>query len=200
MLLNKKIKLAIILTILLISVVIIIVGLKGRNSIDLTNIKPGDIIVTCSIETPIPGHWHHTSIYIGNGSAIGSFYGGVITYPIEYLKYKSQVMILRVNTSDEIRERAVEFAESKVGYPFNWMMLDKKQGNSYYCSELIWAAYYNASNWKINLDSIDTVSNTPIFPDDIASSNYTEKIASSGSYCFFPPIAELIVHVYQNYC
>jgi uncharacterized protein YycO len=196
---NKKIRFIVILSILLLSLIFIIVESRG-NDINLINIKPGDIIVTCSIQTPVPGYWHHTSIYIGNGNAVGSFYGGVIIYPIEAIKKKSEVMILRVNTSDDIKEKAVEFSKSKVGYPFNWLWLEKTQGDSYYCSELVWAAYYNASDGKINLDSIDSMVNTPIYPDNIANSKYVEKISHDGSYCIFPLAIESIIHVYENCC
>jgi len=201
----KKIKTIIVTLILLFLVVITLIGIIGKNNVDISNIKPGDIIVACSM-SPVQGYWEHSAMYIGNGEILDASFYGIIVSPIEVFYKKNQAMILRVKTTDEIREKAVEFAKSKVGYPFklNWM-LKQQDGDSYYCSELIWAAYYNASNGTINLDSRDpkmiqysnheTINyHSPIMPDDFVQSKHVEEISKDGMHCFFPPSFEVLFY------
>jgi uncharacterized protein YycO len=186
----------IIILILLFLITITLVGIKtDYTDIDLTNIKPGDIIIGCSIRTPMPGWWDHSAIYIGNGEVINANDEGVKIYPLEIVYNRNKDIILRVNTTDDIREKAVEFAKSKVGYQFKyWPWVDKQQGNSYYCAELIWASYYNASNGTLDLDSSDPPIPNPVTPGSILQSGYTEEIASSGNYCYWPPISEVFIY------
>lgn len=105
---------------------------------------------------------------------------------------------VRVNVNPEIKKRAVAWAMSKLGdkYDLNSITEDTKQIDSsscigldkakrsiclqeakaYYCSELIWAAYYSASNGKIDLSKAYGKGAFP--PDGLKASPYIN----------FPPI------------
>ena len=194
----RKIKLIVVLVILVSVVSQLIIGIKKGNDIDLRDIEPGDIIVGCSI-TPIPGYWDHAAMYIGNGEIIEGLFGGVMVFGIEEVYKKNHVVLLRVNTTDDIKEKAVEFVKSKIEYPFKWIWIDKQQGNSYYCSELIWAAYYNASNGTVNLDSYDPPIPDPIFPDELVRSEHIEEIAREGTPCYFSPIIEVFLYSFVTF-
>jgi hypothetical protein len=114
----------------------------------------------------------HVGIYIGNGEVVeAEKFGGVQRKPIKTWDYpnRKNVYILRVDCSDEIKEAAISFAEAQVSKPYdmNWRQKDPDPNSlSWYCSELVWAAYYNQG---INIEyTPDSSAVTPyeIFVDD----------------------------------
>lgn len=76
----------------------------------------------------------------------GETEGGIDTVKIEPLAQFLQpdrcvqATTLRTNTSDEIATRAVRYAKTKVGKPFD-NSFDLHDTSAYYCTELIWQAY-----------------------------------------------------------
>jgi len=88
----------------------------------------------------------HVGIYVGNGEVVEARREGVQKYNIEVWDYpnRENVYILRVRTSDEIRSKAVEFAKAQIGkaYDGKWGQKNSDPNSpSWYCSELVWAAY-----------------------------------------------------------
>ncbi len=116
-----------------------------------SGVKPGDIVIGHSPSTDpfIPGYWTHTGMIAYYDSSIGDWIvveakaGGVVLTPLtEFMSRYDTVAILRVATSDAVRQQAVSFALSKLGYSYDYWWLSKQvYGDSYYCSELVWAAY-----------------------------------------------------------
>ena len=64
---------------------------------------------------------------------------------------------------------AAEFAESKVGLPYNKNFFNKKTTSKYYCSQLVWQAWLAAG---IDIEK-GTVPNGMITPADIVNSSNT---------------------------
>ncbi|MFF1553006.1 YiiX/YebB-like N1pC/P60 family cysteine hydrolase [Rhodococcus erythropolis] len=75
-----------------------------------------------------------------------------------------------MNTSAGVRQNAVDFALSKVGLDYNYQFWSNKVVNAvaYNCSQLIWAAYYEASGMSVDLDSNK---GTGVYPLDIRASS-----------------------------
>lgn len=123
------------------------------NNLDLSVLKPGDIILCrgCAgwLEDKfgnIIGHWHHAAMYIGDGKMIEAWKDGVRVVSVDMVKNADEVAVYRVNTNDDVKEKAISFALSKNGYPYDYQWLTyiggkEVYGKRYYCSELIWAAY-----------------------------------------------------------
>ncbi len=131
----------------------------GTNSLSPLYAKPGDIILTKGsiFDLLVPGYWTHAEMYIGyqyrydpaRGYWHWDYY--VVHSNKQGVHYSTwadavwsadEAAIIRVATSDYYRSLAVSFAESKVGYPYDYWWLSKQVlGSSYYCSELVWAAY-----------------------------------------------------------
>lgn len=67
------------------------------------------------------------------------------------------VTYMRVVTADDAtRQKAVEFAQQQAdrGCPYDIRFYAKQaHGGSWYCSELVWAAYLNASHGAIDFES-----------------------------------------------
>ncbi len=117
-----------------------------------TDVRPGDIVFCHGKLTDwiIPGYWTHTGLVAYYDYSIGDWIvveanpdGGVQLTPLtEFLSRYDAVAIMRVYTSDAIRQAAVEFAMAQLGKPYDfWWPTKQIYGSAYYCSELVWAAY-----------------------------------------------------------
>ncbi|ASI99248.1 YiiX/YebB-like N1pC/P60 family cysteine hydrolase [Thermococcus celer] len=123
-------------------------------------IIPGDIVIghnpTSSIV--IPGYWTHTGIiayydtYYNDWVVIEAWDSGIrMVLLSDFLKRYDTVAVLRVNTNDVVRQNAVYFAYQQLGKPYDWGWWTKEvYGDSYYCSELVWAAYKAAGGPDID--------------------------------------------------
>jgi uncharacterized protein YycO len=120
-----------------------------------TDVRPGDIVIGHGKKTDwiIPGYWTHTGMVAYYDPSVGDWIvvesmgwpegSGVRLVTLsEFLSRYDTVAILRVDTSDSIREAAVSFALSRLNYPYDYEWWTKQvYGDSYYCSELVWASY-----------------------------------------------------------
>ena len=117
---------------------------------------PGDIVIGHSPLTGIiiPGYWTHTGMvayydYSANDWVVVEAWNNPsevrLVYLSDFLRRYDTVAVLRVKTSDYVREAAVEFALEQLGKPYDRHWWTKHiYGDSYYCSELVWAAYMAA--------------------------------------------------------
>jgi len=141
-------------------------GEKADSSITpglgLDELVPGDILLGRCRMSFVPSlnphnGWTHAALYIGHNTLIvaSTPRTGVQTENLKSWTYPKMtwVVYLRVSTADEdTRMRAVEFAKEKKGQPYDLNWLSKqKNGDSWYCSELPWAAYLYASGGSIDL-------------------------------------------------
>ena len=122
------------------------------------------------------GQWMIESILTGNARSSGE--AGVVQTPVSGWSYKSETFatLVRVKTAnDKIRQRAVAFAQSKLGQGYD-LKVRKKSVNqpNYYCSELVWAAYYKASKGKIDLGNKGKKGG--VWPDDIINDAENTKV------------------------
>ncbi|TSD99843.1 hypothetical protein FOS14_10700 [Skermania sp. ID1734] len=90
-----------------------------------------------------------------------------------------------VNTSSGVRAKAVEFAQNRVGFPYNSNFLSNKdiQGNDpgspgYNCSSLVWASFkwasVNTPGWNGDLD-LNGDGGWGVYPRDILKSSWVTK-------------------------
>jgi len=149
------------------------------------SLVPGDILLGRCKLSPVPSlnpseGWTHACMYIGNGQiVVASQPGvGVIKSFLENWMYPEMTWVsyLRVDsTSKETRAKAVEFAVSKVGQPYDLNWFSKQlHGDSWYCSELVWAAYYHASDGYVDL--VRSPDLFGVSPDEIYMSEHTVVI------------------------
>jgi len=130
-----------------------------------TGLEPGDIVIGHNPLTDliIPGYWTHTGMIVGYDSSVGEYVvieawdnpsEVRLVYLSDFLARYDTVAVLRVNTSEDIKLGAVAFALQQLGKPYDWAWWTKEvYGDSYYCSELVWASYMAASNGTVDLDA-----------------------------------------------
>ncbi|HIP89861.1 MAG TPA: hypothetical protein EYH24_08200 [Thermococcus paralvinellae] len=121
-----------------------------------TNVIPGDVIIGHNPVSDlfIPGYWTHTGLIAYYDEALGEWMiieawddpsSVRIVTMSDFLKRYDEVAILRVRTTNDVRQRAIAFAMQQLGKPYDWLWFTKEvYGNSYYCSELVWASYLAA--------------------------------------------------------
>ena len=143
------------------------------------SLEPGDLLLCRSPGSVVPGFWTHVGMYIGDGKVVEALpKPGVTNTSVAdwNCPTKTCVEALRVKTTDEIRNKAVSFALSQVGKPYDWCWWQKDaDGEAWYCSELVWAAYLKASDGTINIEHGPDI--TGITPTEIDLDDDTEVIS-----------------------
>ncbi|ASJ02642.1 hypothetical protein A3L09_04890 [Thermococcus profundus] len=116
-------------------------------------LKPGDIVIGHNPVSSIiiPGYWTHTGMiayydYYANDWVVVEAWDNPsavrLVYLSDFMRRYDTLAVLRVNTNDYVRQNAVYFALQQLGKPYDWGWYTKQvYGDSYYCSELVWAAY-----------------------------------------------------------
>lgn len=152
----------------------------------LSTVKKGDIIYeTTGDLAPIAGHasivegvfWSSTynQFYIRVIESIGA---GVRrgVFDEQRLTDKSGTILRVSSATEEQRDRAVSFCIGQLGkdYSLHTPKHSSPSSSSWYCSELVWAAYKNQG---IELHNIPTAGE--VFPADLYASNKTTIIGHS---------------------
>jgi uncharacterized protein YycO len=119
-------------------------------------IMPGDIVIGHNpvSDLVIPGYWTHTGLiayydYNADDWVVIEAWDDPsevrLVYLSDFLKRYDTVAVLRVATTNDVRWNAVLFAYQQLGKPYDWAWWTKEvYGDSYYCSELVWASYMAA--------------------------------------------------------
>lgn len=184
-------------------------GGKGNN-LDLNVLEPGDIIeiypmdpielvgLAASLEKILlhawGHHWGGCNMYVGNGKIIHGYLPLSREEPYEIIHTATDVAIYRVKTTDDVKKKAVEWIKTKVGVPYNyswiWIvplfypMCKHVEGNAYYCSEIVWAAYKQAGidlNPYSGFYTGHHFQGYAISPQGLADSDKVELVAYAGN-------------------
>lgn len=181
------------------------------------DIQPGDILYD-----PFASGVGHIGLYIGDSRVIEA--QGILSYndypgkvndnPITVWDYpqRNTVYLLRVKKPDDLNNtewnqkiiNAINFVkfQNEAQKPYDWHWYQKQydiDSPSWYCSELVWAAYYNQGidlEYRANgvaFDLIDPVSPVEIFDDKDTDtiSSHLEGFNSTPWYRQFAPLLVL---------
>ena len=138
--------------------------------------------------------WDHAALYIGDdyfieATPVGEGVVRIIHYEW-FVKYTKDICFGTVINNDEsIRNEAISFAYSQLGKPYQYLDWQKlllnrtkdpsADADAWYCTELIWAAYYNQG---IELD-LKGMHVGPVMPAEICWDNdiemYTQHMLNS---------------------
>jgi len=123
--------------------------------------------------------WTHTAIYVGDGKIVEAIGTGVKLTSITDWDYpnKTCVEVRRVKEVDTTKiSKVIGFISSQIGKPYSYYYLDKSYSPntiSWYCSELVWAAYMQVG---INIEY--TPDEWVVSPQEIADDEDTYLIGS----------------------
>ena len=142
----------------------------------------GDILVSLVIDSGSAGFAGHAAIvsdsryetiesYAKSFSPIDK--DGVQIYDNDWGSRSGSLLVRPYNATSDDYSEAVEFAETKIGLPYNWNFLDKNATDKYYCSQLVWQAWLDA---VINIES-GSIPNAIIAPADLVNSSNTYVVS-----------------------
>ena len=139
----------------------------------LQGLEPGDIVMggwsNCAY-----GRYSHAGLYVGNNQVLEGDvdYGLSVQTLGDYMKF-TQLCLLRVEASPEVKKKAVDYAMAHQGEMFYPVAF--KQGERYWnCTKIIWEAYEVQG---INLDEINDLW---IAPEKFADSSMVKKLYEKG--------------------
>ena len=137
---------------------------------------PGDILLgRCRLSlvpslNP-PRGWTHAALYVGDGDLVvaANPYQGTVRTSVDSWEFPRMtwVVCLRVTSAtEEERRQAAELAKGEVGtsYDLNWFA-EQMDGKTWYCSELPWAVYRQATGGRVDLEN--GLGSFGISPDDL---------------------------------
>ena len=150
----------------------------GRGEMTSSILEVGDLVFCELAFYNLDPGWDHVAMYIGDNSVIEATLGGdgVVRYNTlsnmsSYMKAMCFGSVATANTSQQ--QAAVEFARSQIGKPYQYLDLlqpginrlkdPDTNASAWYCSELVWAAYYNQG---INIDMRGTLQGA-VMPSEI---------------------------------
>jgi uncharacterized protein YycO len=137
------------------------------NNLDLSILEPGDILLGGNPGGSY-GHYTHAGMYIGNNQVVTMYTstGVYIEQPSAYHRYH-WAAVGRVKASPQQKEEAVSYCLSQLGSPFH-ILSPKTEDGLWYCSKLIWLAYFKQN---IDLDPFDSYW---VLPDAFAYSPHVQ--------------------------
>ena len=148
-------------------------GANSDSKVSFSDLEPGDIVLGgwphCAY-----GRFSHAGIYVGDNKVLEGFvdYGLSIQELSHYLNY-SEVSILRVEASREIKDQAVAYALAREGQMFYPVAF--KQGERYWnCSKIIWQAYH------VQGIDLDIINDLWIAPESFSASPNVTVIYEKG--------------------
>jgi len=126
-------------------------------------LEPGDILLGRCRMSLVPSldpprGWTHAALYVGEGEMVvaANPYQGTLRTVVGSWEYPRMtwVVCLRVTTATpEERRLAAKLAEEEVGtsYDLNWFA-EQEDGDTWYCSELVWGVYRRATGGRVDLE------------------------------------------------
>ena len=145
----------------------------------------GDLLFGCRTKL-FTGVWTHVGMYIGNGLVVHSHsrlgpdgLSGVDIVTLEWWMetYVTWAAYRVVTASPEVVDRAIEWAtaDERLDDPYDWCWFRKDaNGDAWYCSELVWAAYLHGSDESIDIE--DDPDCFGVLPDEITRDDDIQKM------------------------
>ncbi len=143
------------------------------NGLSFAGLEVGDILLGGYPQCAY-GRFSHVSIYIGENLVLEG-YGdlGVTIQPISHYWNYSEIALLKVDASPEVKGRVVAYLKEYAGGLF-YPLAFKPGDRIWNCSKIIWQAYY------IEGIDLDASGDFWIAPDNFYSSPWTRVIREKG--------------------
>jgi len=147
---------------------------SGRgNDLNLNDLQPGDILLGGNNGSTY-GQFTHAAIYEGEGIAWqGWLSTGISQVRVERFRGYDRACILRVKTSPQNRQQAVETVAAWNGQLF-YPLVFKPGDRVWNCTKIIWEAYH-----RMGLD-LDSGQDLWVIPDNLYQSPLVSIIAQDG--------------------
>ena len=122
----------------------------------------------------------HSAIVIDKDSVIESNKVGVVYGKNNWFEQKKYTIALRVKGLSDAKHNAAAVQATKhLKKKYNLNYLNYKTRNSFYCSQLVWSAFYDLFNINLDTNQYGMAMKSKvaaIHPLELAHSNLTEKV------------------------
>ena len=152
-------------------------GLPSVDQVSFAELEPGDIVLggwpNCAY-----GRFSHVGLYIGNNQVVEGYVDeGLSLQDLSHYRNYSEVCLLRVEASPQVKDQAVNYALARQGQMFYPAAF--KPGERYWnCSKIIWLAY---AHQGIDLDELGDLW---IAPEKFRDSRYVKILYEKGTQHF----------------
>ncbi|MGF9821242.1 YiiX/YebB-like N1pC/P60 family cysteine hydrolase [Brevibacillus agri] len=139
----------------------------------------GDILVSPAVNKVDHLYVGHAAIVYDESYTIEAWPdGGVKKMPNNWANRYSKLKGLYVSGAEGTHYKAARsYANYQIGDEYNWAFFDKRKENQFYCSQLVWRAWYN-QGFKIG-NGTDEL-NFPVTPNDLINDSDTVEFYSKG--------------------
>ncbi len=134
----------------------------------VTIIRAGDIVLVGNhhklVAFYMRGIVTHSLLYVGNGECIHAHGEGVerIAYR-ELFDVYDTLIVIRINTSEDCKARAVAWMRNKLGLPFDYDF-NTSSREEWFCTKLVCGAYHH-----VDTDLLPFSAKRLVFPQDLLS-------------------------------
>ena len=138
--------------------------------------EKGMILVTSDWSCGLPTG--HVAIVWDEGHVIEARTPGVVWGTNDWMSSCSEVYGIRVKgVTAEQAAAAADWCRQQIGKAYNYNYLDKRTREKFYCSQLVWAAFYDL--YRIDLSDIGLgplTWTTAVHPMELVNSDRTETV------------------------
>lgn len=115
----------------------------------------------------------HAAIVWSKNKVIESLSDGVGEHKNNWKSNKKKIYGVTVSCTTLAQDKkAAQWCKNQIGKPYNWNYLNVSTRNSFYCSQLVWAAYKDNFNIDLNTSSYGKA----VHPMELVNSSRTSTI------------------------
>lgn len=115
----------------------------------------------------------HAAIIYSSSEVVESLENGVVLGKNNWNSSHGTVTGLSVNRTSAFQDaKAADWCYSQRGKPYNFNFFDKYTRSSFYCSQLVWAAYFDLHGVDLDTPAFGSA----VYPGELAASSYTNTI------------------------
>lgn len=120
----------------------------------------------------------HAAIVWDENTVIEAQTGGVMMGLNDWMSNRSEVYGVQVKgLTQEQCAAAADWCMQQLGKPYNYNYLNKRTRDEFYCSQLVWAAFYDLYNIDLSIVSTNPLTwTTAVHPMELVNSDKTETI------------------------
>lgn len=130
--------------------------------------RKGTILVTDDKFSGLIPTGHAAIIYNNGNTVVESLGNGVVIGANDWNRSHGNVWALAtINTSFAQADTAADWCARQVGKPYNFNFLDTMRRDAFYCSQLVWASFYD--NFRVDIST--PLAGTVIYPLEFLESD-----------------------------
>lgn len=135
--------------------------------------RKGMILVTSDFYKGLIPTGHSAIVYSAT-QVVESVSSGVVMGKNDWWSSKNSSAAGSVNSTTVAQDAAAaEWCKGQLGKPYNFNYFNIGTRSSFYCSQLVWASYFDNYHIDLNTDAFNTILGNPIHPLELLANDLT---------------------------